>query len=237
MATNTDILNSISKLEKSSRLAIPLGLLAFFAIAAMLYLSAMELQQTQQQIEQARLELNDLKAEAAKVVAETQARLRTADQTIEEASINATTKDLAIRLQTAREDIAVADASLTGAKIQIKALRHPSNTSIRYGTMSIDVFFCESSGPIAKESADRVAALKGDSIGRWRVRPLSTTINASSGYRIFDNVIRYNQDEVEVAKNLMEDAKKQAGITFRLQETTYPTPGYVSAFICKVSIQ
>lgn len=233
MATNTEILNSLSKLQRSSKLAIPLGLLAFSAIIAMLYFSAKELQHTRQQIDQARLELKELEAEAAKVVAETQARLRAADQKIEEATTSTVTRDLAVRLQTAREDIAVADASLTGSKVQIEAIRNPTKTSTRYGAMSIDVFFCESSGQIAKELANRVAELKGDNIGRWRVRPLSATINASSGYQISENEIRYNPDEVEVAKNLMEDAQNRAGITFRLQETTYPTPGYLSAFICQ----
>lgn len=237
MATNTEILNSLSKLERSSRLAIPLGILAFSAIAAMLYFSAKELQDTRHQIDQARLELIELKAEAANVVAKTQARLRAADQKIEEVTTGTVTRDLAVRLQTAREDIAVADASLTGARVQIEAMPHPNKTSTRYGAMSIDVFFCESSGQIAKELANRLAGLKGENIGRWRVRPLSVTINASPGYQISDNEIRYNPDELEVATNLMEDAKNRAGITFRLQETTYPTPGYISAFICPSATQ
>ncbi len=239
MASNDDILAGLAKLEKSSRLAIPLSLVAFAAIASMLVLSGRELASTRQKIAEANLELEQKRAElvriredADKAVTFSQKLLRAADSKIESASEYSSKPEHVASLQAARDDLAVADASLTGAKVQIASPRS-AQTPARYGAMSVDIFYCETAGSNAAELAKRVAALKGNNIGRWRIRTLSAAINATEGYRISNNVIRYNPDELVVARHLMEDAKAQGSVEFQLQEIAYPTPGYISAFVCQ----
>jgi hypothetical protein len=239
MAHDVDVLASLAKLERSSRLAIPLSLVAFVAIAAMLILSARELTSTRQKIDAADIELEQKRAEvvrvreeANRVVIVTQDRLQAADTKIENASKNSSKPEQVANLQAAREDLAVADASLAGAKVKISALPSSAQAVTRYGAMSVDIFYCETEGNRAKELAERVAGLKGSSVGRWRVRTLPAALNATEGYRVTTNVIRYNPDELVVARSLLDDAKSQGSVDFRLQEISYPTPGYISAFVC-----
>ena len=240
MTSDADVLVDLAKLEKSSKLAIPLSVVAFAAIAAMLFLSGRELASTRQKIDDANIELDQKRAElirireeANRVVTLTQDRLQAADSKIASVSTNSSKTEQVASLQAAREDLAIADASLAGAKVQIATLPRSTQTVARFGAMSVDIFYCETAGNSTKELANRVVQLKGGSVGRWRVRPLPASLNATEGYRISNNVIRYNPDELSVAKSLLEDAKLRGGVEFRLQEISYPTPGYISAFVCQ----
>lgn len=239
MATNQEVLESLAKLEKSSKLAIPLALISFLAIMAMIALSGIKLSERQREISEAnaeitlkRNELQKLRVEAATLVAEAEARVRAADQQIEAAASSFSNQDRAVSLQSARQELAIADASLSKAKASVVQTNKLSTTGPRFGTLNLDIFYCESKASTAKPLAGRVGSLKDNSVGRWRVRSLSETVNASEGYRIYDNVIRFNPDEAKIAQNLAMDAKEKLNIEFRLQETSYPTPGYLSAFIC-----
>lgn len=239
MATNQEVLDSLAKLQRSSKLAIPFALIAFIAIMGMLALSGRELSERRQEIADAnseitrkRDELQKLRDEASKVVSEAEARVRAADQQIEAAVSSGSNQDRAVSLQSARQELAIADASLAKAKANVVQSKGLSDSVPRFGTLNLDIFYCESNASTAKPQAERVVSLRGNSVGRWRVRSLSETVNASEGYRIADNVIRFNPDEATVARNLATDARVKLNIEFRLHEIGYRTPGYLSAFIC-----
>jgi hypothetical protein len=102
------------------------------------------------------------------------------------------------------------------------------------GALSVDFFYCElkrgTSEPIAQAARN---AKPSGSKGTWRARLLPESINQQPSYQITSSVIRYNPPgEREAAQEL---AKSLAGrqVNARLQETDYPTPGYVSVFICQ----
>ena len=101
-------------------------------------------------------------------------------------------------------------------------------------SLSVDFFYCElkrrTSEPIAQ--AARSAKPPGAK-GTWRARLLPESINQQPSYQITSSVIRFNPPgEREAANELARDLAARA-VTARLQETDYPTPGYVSVFICQ----
>lgn len=234
MKSNEEALEALSALERSSRFAVPLGLLAVGAIVAMLIISGAELRETRAEIAKADIELKarqkelaQVKAEAAKVAAETQQRLRETEQKLD--AVTPTAPAQATALQEARNQLAVVDASLTKANIFYK---FKNAMPAQFDTMSVDIFYCESAGAKAKEIATKLLQLKGDSLGRWRVRPLSRAVNSGPGYGIQGNEIRFNPEERGQAERLEREGSELANISFRLQEIDYPTSNYISAFIC-----
>jgi hypothetical protein len=128
------------------------------------------------------------------------------------------------------EDLAVADALLTSAAPQMGGGLTPS-ASI-YGTFSVDLFYCENQGSKVQQDAERLVGLGVGAPGRWRVRVLRESVNRGSGYRLSRNEIRYNPTEEAVAKLLQAEAQAQLGLVFELVSTGYPTPSYISAFVC-----
>ncbi len=119
-----------------------------------------------------------------------------------------------------------AASSATGAA-------QPSSASA-LTSLNVDFFYCElkrhTSEPIAQ--AARSARPSG-SKGTWRARLLPESINQQPSYQITSSVIRFNPPgEREAANELAKDLAARA-VTARLQETDYPTPGYVSVFVCQ----
>ena len=246
MSTNEEVVAGLAKLKRGSLLAFPLALIAFCAIASMVWFAGRELRDTRAQVELARTQLDERQAdlvrttrevetakdELARTLArkdEAQKLLNWAEQKIEIIEANAgpgVAPDLAAVL----EDLAVADASLTGAGPRTGGGLTPS-ASI-YGTFSIDVFYCENQGSKVQQDAERLVGLRGSAPGRWRVRVLRESVNRGSGYRLSRNEIRYNPTEEAVAKLLQAEAQAQLGLTFELVSTGYPTPSYISAFVC-----
>lgn len=239
MSSTEEALITISKLQRSSRVAIPLSLAAILSIVGMLWLSGSELAERRAEIaaanselDQKRQELEKVKQETSRLLAQTEERLSKADQQIEAASRTQTTQEREITLATARQELAFADAVLNTTRTGIVGTARGPDTALRFGTINIDIFYCQATSSVTKPLADTVARLKENELGRWRVRPLSETVNASPGYRVSDNVIRHNEDELSIARNLADDAKAKLGVHFRLQQVSYSTPGYLSAFIC-----
>jgi hypothetical protein len=68
----------------------------------------------------------------------------------------------------------------------------------------------------------------GSILGQVRVRPISPATNARDGYRIKDNLIRYDPGEEKLAQAVLFAGKTG----FRLSLGTMGTPGYLSAFFC-----
>ncbi len=100
-----------------------------------------------------------------------------------------------------------------------------------------DIFWCASSGAVAKSQAtliaERLVAEKAK--GRVRVRQLPESKNAQKGYRVFGYEIRRNSNESEVADalgRLSEGVLKNSKVKFTYRTTAQNTPWYVSTFIC-----
>lgn len=100
---------------------------------------------------------------------------------------------------------------------------------------NIDIFWCEDSGDSARQKAELIEQrlLELGAKGRIRIRQLPSSINSRSGYRISGNVIRANNDENQVAAKLLQATTGVLGNEFEILPSSQPTPGYISAFICK----
>lgn len=245
MSNNEEIIKSLAKLERSSKIAFPLGLLAFVAITSMLYVSAQELKNKRLQIAQADKELDNkraavkgleetlkgLKKGCLQGLSDTQARLLELDKKVEEVSATKTPSEQTERLLNVREEIAVADAALMRAKEEVN--KH-QKASTGYAIMNIDIFYCEKKQATSQPLAQAILAKKNtNDVGRWRVRFLPESVNQRPGYQISGSEIRFTPpDETTAAKALLNQLSA-IGVRASLRETSYPTPGYISAFICQ----
>jgi hypothetical protein len=54
-------------------------------------------------------------------------------------------------------------------------------------------------------------------------------VNRRPGYSIVSNLIRHQDEEKDVAKQLQSLG---SGTSFALQQIDYPTKDYISAFVC-----
>lgn len=102
------------------------------------------------------------------------------------------------------------------------------------GTFNVDFFYCEKKKLSSEPIARRALTLKQSSdTGRWRLRALPESINQQVGYGISTNFIRFTApDEMTVAETLKTKLASQS-VSVQFQEISYPTPGYVSVFICQ----
>lgn len=109
-----------------------------------------------------------------------------------------------------------------------------SSTSSDYGAYNIDFFYCEKTRTTSEPLARSALSLKssGDT-GRWRVRALPESVNQQPGYGISASEIRFTPPEESAVANSLAQALSNKGISVALHETGYPTPGYVSVFICQ----
>lgn len=103
-----------------------------------------------------------------------------------------------------------------------------------FGAFNIDFFYCEKKQATSEPLARAALGLRGAADGgRWRVRALPESVNQQPGYGIAASEIRFTPpDETPVAKALAQALAGQ-GVQAALHETAYPTPGYVSVFICQ----
>ncbi|MCO7223386.1 hypothetical protein [Pleionea sp. CnH1-48] len=111
--------------------------------------------------------------------------------------------------------------------------------SYNWGQWDFDVFWCSSSGNIAKSQAKAIGdqLLSEGAKGRVRIRELPESINAKAGYQIDGYTIRKNKDETEAAdaiKALAEKSLKKLGnqSQFSIGLTRQKTPWYISVFVC-----
>ncbi|HYD80089.1 MAG TPA: hypothetical protein VEC06_09805 [Paucimonas sp.] len=102
------------------------------------------------------------------------------------------------------------------------------------GAYNVDFFFCEDKQPTSEPLARAARDLKSPSdTGRWRVRALPRTINQQPGYSITVNEIRYTPPEEKPVADALAKMLSAKGLQFKFHETSFPTPGYVSVFICQ----
>jgi len=98
----------------------------------------------------------------------------------------------------------------------------------------LDFFYCESTKATSEPIARKALALKtATDTGQWRIRALPESINQQPGYSIRNNIIRFNPTEERKVAETLRQALGAAGIKAKLQEIAYPTPGYISVFICQ----
>jgi len=101
------------------------------------------------------------------------------------------------------------------------------------GTYNVDFFYCEDKTPLSESVARSLLSLKtSSSTGRWRVRSLPVSINEKPGYGIKSNIIRFTPPEEKPAAEAMAKLLGSKGVNVQLQEISFPTPGYISVFIC-----
>lgn len=109
-----------------------------------------------------------------------------------------------------------------------------ADTSAGFGAFNIDFFYCDrkraTSEPLARAALDLRAT---GGTGRWRVRALPESVNQQPGYGISESEIRFTPPDETAAANALAKALSGKGIHAALHETSYPTPGYVSVFVCQ----
>ena len=227
MENNNELLQRIHKLERSSHMAIPFGIIGMIGILAALYFSTRALQEAREELAIAEQALSQTQEEIDRA----QARLDALNKTLAEISEKGAPLGNA-EIGSALTQLATIDSSLAVATAKVSQSQYKSMDS-RYGAMSIDIFYCVDAGPNNQRLANEIMLLReGNSAGRWRVRELSEAANATKGYRLTTDTIRFNADERTIAQALQEDAQKITGGDIRLQQIKYPTPGYISLFLC-----
>ena len=120
------------------------------------------------------------------------------------------------------------------AQIQTATQAGPNRPSNGVGTYNVDIFYCEKTRTTSEPLARTALSLKASSdTGRWRVRSLPESINQQPGYSIHANVIRFTPPEERPVADALAKALASKGISVQFQEIAYPTPGYVSVFLCQ----
>ena len=122
------------------------------------------------------------------------------------------------------------------AQIQLAPPRGqvPPTASSGVGTFNVDFFYCEKKLATSEPIARSALSLKVPSdTGRWRVRALPESINQQEGYGINANEVRFTPPEERPVAEALVKALSTRGVKVQFQETSYPTPGYVSVFICQ----
>lgn len=117
----------------------------------------------------------------------------------------------------------------------------PAVPAVRWTNYDFDIFWCESSGEAAERIAERMLQLRAEdpaATGRWRKRTLTTAKNAEPGYGISGYLIRVSQPD----ERPLAEAFQQLGLikvlphlttkTFPVQTVSFPTPWYISVFVC-----
>ena len=104
------------------------------------------------------------------------------------------------------------------------------------GVSRIDLFWCESSGPRAKQIMDRTRAglvENGRPAAGIRVRQLPRSINSRPGYNVFGYQVRLEGEEATTAALVRQELAGAAGPgDVVLVPVGAKTPGYLSAFAC-----
>jgi hypothetical protein len=114
--------------------------------------------------------------------------------------------------------------------------------------LKVDLFYCEGEPNAAalKTRAESITAAmnKEGSLGRWRVRNLSPSVNELPGMQVHSPQVRYNASENEQAAAqelaaLLKKQLQQGGAQapdFKTRQVNMRSPGYVSGFLCGVPV-
>lgn len=126
----------------------------------------------------------------------------------------------------------------------MQSVEHPRAGQPRWGNYDFDIFWCEgASDPVAAAALaerlkTRVQALDPKASGRWRVRKLLKSVNSRAGYRVSGYQINASAaDEKPLAEAfraavLADQSLGGAATDFQIRSISYPTPWYLSVFVC-----
>lgn len=109
-----------------------------------------------------------------------------------------------------------------------------TNASTNFASFNIDFFYCEKKRATSEPLARSALGLKGSGEnGRWRIRALPESVNQQPGYSVTSSEIRFTPPQERSVAEALSKALATKNIRATLHETSYPTPGYVSVFICQ----
>lgn len=143
--------------------------------------------------------------------------------------------------QEALESLYVAQEAASAQNIARSSQQPARSDDTSLGTYDFDIFWCESSGPAARQAAEAVssAITREGGKGRVRTRPLPDSRNRDPGYRHQGFAIRYNAPaERDIAQALSRIATTASGTilggapSFTPTPSAQQTPWYLSAFVC-----
>ncbi len=101
----------------------------------------------------------------------------------------------------------------------------------------IDIFWCDGLGSDGRRhvAGTILSRLSSRTSSRVRARPLAERINSGPSYSIYDNIVRYDPGEAEVAKELAMFASYATGHSFSAAPALPGSPSidYVSIFVCR----
>src|SRR3954467_10965362 len=104
------------------------------------------------------------------------------------------------------------------------------------GISRVDLFWCESSGPGARQTMEtaRAELSKEFPAGAVRVRQLPRSINARPSYGVFGYQLRLERGEERAGELVRQEVARAAGgnAEVALVPVGTKTPGYLSAFAC-----
>ncbi|ALN60721.1 hypothetical protein GLE_5380 [Lysobacter enzymogenes] len=238
------IITDIDRLKRQSQSAIPFGLAGLALVVGGLVYSGWQLNNVRRDIADKRQEMADvdlsLNAKAAQL-AESEKRLSEAREQRESLQIEINNLAERIDAVASAPNAAQKNAELNAAMVQAKDLNAAiasaaANDSAppRYGAYKVDIFYCADRTARNKPLAERARTLGQDGAaqGEWRVRELSEKSNASPGYGIRSDVIRFESDEKAMAGKLRDDVTRLTQVSLSAQQIRYETPNYISLFFC-----
>lgn len=126
------------------------------------------------------------------------------------------------------------DESTVQSALPVSVKLTAVGTSASFGSFNVDFFYCEKKRATSEPLARAALGLRsGGETGRWRVRALPESVNQQPGYGISTSEIRFTPPAETTVANALSQALATKGIQAVLHETSYPTPGYVSVFVCQ----
>lgn len=237
----------IEKLKRQSQSTIPVAVLGLILVVGGLVYSVVQLNSVRSDIADRRKELADVDLLLkAKTVQLAQAQKRLDDGAAQLSSLGREVDGLSQRIATAAAATSQAqkNAALDAAVVQAQDLNAAISTAsaaaateaaaARYGNYRVDLFYCADRAARNKPLAEQARALGqgGATQGKWQVRALSEKANASPGYGIRSDVIRFESDEKAMAAKLREDVAKLTQVSLSAQQIGYHTQNYISVFFC-----
>lgn len=235
MSDFKEIIQEIDQLERFSGRLIPFSLIGLVLILGSIGFTSYKLNQLNSQIETKNLELQEKKTELESTNTELTARRIQLEESRKELEEK---RKVIIESQGKLEEIQdeIDRLSLSAAEKQpldtiITQVDDNLHQSI-YQTMKVDLFVCEST-PQHQGAAQKFFNSDFANTAKWKVKTITQETNSRPGYQINKFLIRYNQDENQVAQQLRQDLKNTLGLNFELQLLNiYQSPNYVSVFFC-----
>lgn len=107
----------------------------------------------------------------------------------------------------------------------------PSSSTSAFADFAVDIFWCETKRATSEPLARALLGKKPrGATGVWRLRLLPESVNRRAGYGITTTTIRFTPPDERAAATALREL---LGTSAVMQEIAYPTPRYVSVFICQ----